>query len=421
MLWSVASAGSGLAILTLGVLFYVRARKYLPSGELSPVFTYTLVLITVPVLLLQLGNVVGRPFEPSFGVYLVGVLWSMLVASMLFLRMVVHPIRQSRSRSGEVSWRVTAVRTAGWPRGALAPVSARSVPALRCTLCEGLWFAAGDFARFLKGDARHPVLPPLEVSEDDYTPVRRPHRRRACPACRSASLEKAGSASTGRCAARPASASSSPAPGSERRAGRGRSGSGTGCCPSDRGDGARGKGGGTGDASSGIRWPFWWRWVLATNLGWFPGIFVGVYLASFVGAGPVSAAVVAGVPPALLFGAAQACTLRGALPAPLHGWCHGARLATGHGAGATRHDGLSLRLSPLADAVLVAAIAGSVLGLAQAAVLRGVYPRCPGGSRSPVSGWAALFPGAVPGAGLVWLARQGSRQPGQGALTTRAS
>jgi len=74
-------------------------------------------------------------------------------------------------------------------RAELAPVTIRSVPALRCVRCGGLWFGAGDFARFVAGDAPNPVLPAPEVSEADYTAQRRPHRRRRCPACRRSSLQ----------------------------------------------------------------------------------------------------------------------------------------------------------------------------------------------------------------------------------------
>lgn len=53
-------------------------------------------------------------------------------------------------------------------------------------------------------------------------------------------------------------------------------------------------------------WPFWWRWVLATNLGWFPGIYLGVKLAEHLPAPPIVRAALSALIASSLFGAGQA-------------------------------------------------------------------------------------------------------------------
>jgi len=167
-------------------------------------------------------------------------------------------------------------------------------------------------------------------------------------------------------------------------------------------------------------WPFWWRWVLATNLGWFPGILLGLRLATLVADAPVLAGVIAAVPSAVLFGAAQAYALRGALPKPaqwfwatLAGWPLGVAIAR------IVAQAFSLELSPIPDAFFVAGVAGAAVGATQSLTLRAVYRRWPWWIAISGFGWLALFPGAIPGAGLVWLARTGSVWPAD--PETRAS
>ncbi len=68
-------------------------------------------------------------------------------------------------------------------------------------------------------------------------------------------------------------------------------------------------------------WAFWWRWVLATNVGWFPGIVLGTWLAQpLAESTPTLAAVAAGAVAGLCFGATQAFALRATLPTPLAWW-----------------------------------------------------------------------------------------------------
>ena len=62
-------------------------------------------------------------------------------------------------------------------------------------------------------------------------------------------------------------------------------------------------------------------------------------------------------------------------------------------------------LSPLMDMIVVAGIGGAVVGAAQSLVLRRHFAGWFWWLPLSSLGWAALFPGAIPGAALVWLAR----------------
>ena len=91
-LWATSSAAVIVALVVVGIVFYRRASPHLPSGELSRRFTLTIAAFTALVVLIQLGNAIGFPFGSGFGLYLIAVLWALLVASIMFLRMVVRPI-----------------------------------------------------------------------------------------------------------------------------------------------------------------------------------------------------------------------------------------------------------------------------------------------------------------------------------------
>jgi hypothetical protein len=69
-------------------------------------------------------------------------------------------------------------------------------------------------------------------------------------------------------------------------------------------------------------------------------------------------------------------------------------------------------LSPIADAIGVAAIAGATVGIPQAWILRRHFIDAAVWVAISCLGWAVLFPGMIPGAGLVWLARTRSLDPG---------
>lgn len=156
-------------------------------------------------------------------------------------------------------------------------------------------------------------------------------------------------------------------------------------------------------------WAFWWRWVLATNLGWFTGILAGTSLAAPLEAThPLVAALVASAVAAACFGAAQAFALRDALPVPRAWW-----LATWAGwpAGVLVAelvlDALALQLAGVGRAIGVAAVAGGVTGAAQAAVLARVTGRWRHWPWVSALSWGVLFPGALSGVFLVLWWRPG--------------
>ncbi len=157
-------------------------------------------------------------------------------------------------------------------------------------------------------------------------------------------------------------------------------------------------------------WPFWWRWVLATNLGWFPGIFLGLSVANLlVDPSAVTKACLAALVASSFYGATQAFSLRHTLARPslwfgatVVGW------TTGIAVGRLLLDAASADLDPTLDAAAVAFIAGFVVGITQARLLSSCTRRWLWWPLISAAGWAALFPGALPGIGLVWLTRSGS-------------
>jgi hypothetical protein len=157
-------------------------------------------------------------------------------------------------------------------------------------------------------------------------------------------------------------------------------------------------------------WRFWLLWVLATNAGFFPGLWLGTRLAELAGGPPEPVSgVIVGACFALLVGAAQSWVLarhvseRGAWAlATVVGWSAGVWLA----------GSLLLALVPDLDttgAVWVLAIgflAGAAVGVPQWWVLRraaGV-----GAWWIPVSavGWGIFFPGMVTGYALSRVLRR---------------
>jgi len=162
-----------------------------------------------------------------------------------------------------------------------------------------------------------------------------------------------------------------------------------------------------------VGWRFWLLWVLATNVGFFGGLWLGSRLVSMVGpdpattAGKVADATIGAAMIGLLTGATQAATLArhgikwvGWTVATAVGWTVGIATA-----------GLILfTINPdLVDSQFVgwivpsALIAGAVVGVAQAAVLRRgsiemAWKWVPIG----IFGWGIQFPGMLPG---VFLAR----------------
>ena len=91
-LWRAASAAGLVGFAYMSVSMLLRARPQLPSGEMSTRFTYGLGAVALAIAALLACNVAGAPFPPGFGPYLAAVVYSLVVASFVFLRMIVRPI-----------------------------------------------------------------------------------------------------------------------------------------------------------------------------------------------------------------------------------------------------------------------------------------------------------------------------------------
>jgi hypothetical protein len=146
---------------------------------------------------------------------------------------------------------------------------------------------------------------------------------------------------------------------------------------------------------------------VATNLGWFPGIVIGLQAADLVlDASPLLRACIAGLCASVLFGAGQAFVLRGLLAWP-GVWWGGTVVGWTVGVAGARVvlDSASLGLGPVLDSVAVGFIAGGVVGIPQAWILSAHSGRWAWWPLISSVGWGVLFPGAVPGLGLVWLTR----------------
>jgi hypothetical protein len=154
-------------------------------------------------------------------------------------------------------------------------------------------------------------------------------------------------------------------------------------------------------------WTFWWRWVLATNLGWFPGIALGTWLTRPIAdSWPLGAAMTSAALAALCFGGAQAYALRAVLARP-GAWWLATVIAWPLGIGAAH---LLLAASGgvahgLLEMMLVAAIAGGCVGLPQARLLAPLTPRSRWWPWVSSVSWGLLFPGALAGLALIWWSR----------------
>ena len=146
-------------------------------------------------------------------------------------------------------------------------------------------------------------------------------------------------------------------------------------------------------------------WVLATNVGFFPGLALGNQLSASV-AEPVSSAVVGGMFAAMV-GVAQWAVLRRHLPSTHHwitattiGWVLGA------GLGALLLIELAPNVTPggVTWIIVIGFFAGAIVGIPQYAVLRKSDPAL---ARWWVAisslAWGIFFPGAVSG---LFLARR---------------
>lgn len=172
-------------------------------------------------------------------------------------------------------------------------------------------------------------------------------------------------------------------------------------------------------------WAFWWRFVLATNASWFPGIALGLAATDRLGLGDTApGALLAAAVAGLAFGGGQAWSLRATLGA-MRGWWLACALGwpAGVALAETLRPLVGLPRAGIVDTIATATIAGAVLGGAQALVLRG---RLRGAALWPLisaAGWGVLFPGALPGLALVWLDRRGhpTATAGEASPEARAS
>jgi hypothetical protein len=87
--WRLSSAALLVCGSLLSFLVYRRSQPFLVGGGLSPAFTALAALAAAATLLAQLANLIGCPFAPSFVLYLGGVLWLIVFAGLMFVRLVV--------------------------------------------------------------------------------------------------------------------------------------------------------------------------------------------------------------------------------------------------------------------------------------------------------------------------------------------
>lgn len=88
--WAGCSALLAVGGAVLFAVVYRRSRPFLGRG-LSPGFSGVVGLVTAIVLGLQVLNVFGWIVARGFGAYLVGVLWLLAFAALMFLRLVAFP------------------------------------------------------------------------------------------------------------------------------------------------------------------------------------------------------------------------------------------------------------------------------------------------------------------------------------------
>ena len=159
-----------------------------------------------------------------------------------------------------------------------------------------------------------------------------------------------------------------------------------------------------------VGWRFWVCWVLATNLGFFPGLAIGNWLSASAPE-PYASAIVGGSFGALV-GVAQWRVLRRHIE-PCHQWAAGT--AIGWSLGAALGAILMGWFAPDAPpggviwVVFIGFFAGAVVGIPQRLVLQAFGPELPR-AWVPISSlaWGVFFPGAI--SGLV-LARRLVRVP----------
>ncbi len=154
-------------------------------------------------------------------------------------------------------------------------------------------------------------------------------------------------------------------------------------------------------APSGKR--LWLLWVIATNLGWFPGIALGSWLGSHLPAESLSV-LVSGLIAGAFVGAAQARVLPRAI-AGILAWPVASSIgwALGVLAGRTIVEAGLPELAGIGRLALVALVGGAVVGVPQAFLMGRKLPRAGWWIPASAIGWGTLLPGALTGLVLVWL------------------
>lgn len=172
-------------------------------------------------------------------------------------------------------------------------------------------------------------------------------------------------------------------------------------------------------------WRFWLLWVLATNLGFFAGIWLGSLVSGTFpqGTAPYPAIVIRATVSAVfvgsLVGLAQSLVLNRHI-SDNDRWAMGTTI--GWTIGVLAGASITLTLFPKIDPngivyiTLVGFIAGAVVGIPQWMALRDLF-RISGAWWIPVSslGWGILIPGLVTGIALVFILRAVRRQKTFGA------
>lgn len=96
-LWMLASLALAFGYAGFGTLVWRRSRSALGAGQLSPGFSAGVAVVSASLLAALLVNATGAVFARPFGAYLLAVTWTLVFASLMFLRVVVFPSGSSGS------------------------------------------------------------------------------------------------------------------------------------------------------------------------------------------------------------------------------------------------------------------------------------------------------------------------------------
>lgn len=96
-LWALSSLVLAAGYVAFTGLVWRRSRGPIARRELSRSFSASVGAISVFVFVMLVLNAADIVFHRGFGVYLVGVSWTLVFASLMFLRVVVFPTGSSDS------------------------------------------------------------------------------------------------------------------------------------------------------------------------------------------------------------------------------------------------------------------------------------------------------------------------------------